>query len=298
MAELKPHNGFYLWKYLPSRAVSILFAVLFVITTAGVAFRMARTKTWYVTVFCVGGLCKSIPPSPKYLDMADPISSVEVIGLAIRAYCLDNTDQLIPYILQNVFVLVAPALFAASIYMVLGRIIRGAQAEAYSLVRPTWLTKIFVAFDVISFFVQGGGAGLMANEGSADAAEGIVIGGLLVQIIAFAIFVVVMFIFQRRMKKNPTEAARSPTSTWAQDVNTLYLCSILIMIRSIFRVAEFALGHDSYLLETEWPLYVFDIVLMWVMMVIFIVRYPGYPSLFHRLSKRGDKRGTQLDDMS
>jgi hypothetical protein len=70
------------------------------------------------------------------------------------------------------------------------------------------------------------------------------------------------------------------------------------MIRSIFRVAEFALGHDSYLLETEWPLYVFDIVLMWVMMVVFIARYPGYPSLFHRLSKRGDKRGTQLDDMS
>lgn len=63
MAELKSHNGYYLWKYLPSQALSILFAVLFVITTAGVAFRMARTKTWYVTVFCIGGLCKSIPPS-------------------------------------------------------------------------------------------------------------------------------------------------------------------------------------------------------------------------------------------
>lgn len=163
-----------------------------------------------------------------------------------------------------------------------------------------WLTKIFVFFDVVSFFVQGGGAGLMARAESANTAEGIVVGGLFVQIVAFAIFIVVMIVFQRRMLKNPTEESRHPENTWAQDVSTLYIASGLIMIRSIFRVVEFIMGHDSYLLRHEWPLYVFDIVLMLIMMIIFVIRYPGYPSLLRRFSKskQHDKRGTQLDEMS
>lgn len=55
-------------------------------------------------------------------------------------------------------ILVAPPLFAASIYMTLGRLIREIGAETASLVHIKWLTKIFVAGDVISFVLQCGGA--------------------------------------------------------------------------------------------------------------------------------------------
>jgi hypothetical protein len=61
------------------------------------------------------------------------------------------------YIVQVLLLLVAPALFAASIYMVLGRLITFTGAEAMSPIRVRWLTKIFVCGDVFSFLVQSGG---------------------------------------------------------------------------------------------------------------------------------------------
>jgi hypothetical protein len=54
-------------------------------------------------------------------------------------------------------ILVAPPLFAASIYMTLGRIIVKLDAEKMSLVPVRFLTKIFVVGDVISFLLQCGG---------------------------------------------------------------------------------------------------------------------------------------------
>lgn len=54
-------------------------------------------------------------------------------------------------------ILVAPALFAASIYMTLGRIVVKLDAEDKSIIPVRFLTKIFVVGDVISFLLQCGG---------------------------------------------------------------------------------------------------------------------------------------------
>jgi hypothetical protein len=64
--------------------------------------------------------------------------------------------------MQSLLILVAPALFAASIYIVLGRVILLVDGERYSLVRRKWLTKIFVAGDVFSFLLQGSGTFFLA----------------------------------------------------------------------------------------------------------------------------------------
>ena len=59
--------------------------------------------------------------------------------------------------MQTLLLLVAPALFTASIYMVLGRLILLTDGEAFAPIRARWLTKIFVCGDTLSFLVQGGG---------------------------------------------------------------------------------------------------------------------------------------------
>ena len=85
--------------------------------------------------------------------------AVEVIGFAAR--CKSGSESpdwtLGPYIIQSILLLVAPALFAATIYMELGRVVRMVKGEPYVLIPVRWLTKIFVAGDVLSFLVQSGG---------------------------------------------------------------------------------------------------------------------------------------------
>ena len=61
------------------------------------------------------------------------------------------------YSIHTILVLVAPSVFAASIYMCLGRIILITDGEQHSIIRGKWLTKIFVVGDVISFVMQGAG---------------------------------------------------------------------------------------------------------------------------------------------
>jgi hypothetical protein len=62
-----------------------------------------------------------------------------------------------PYIQQTLLLLLAPALFAASIYMMLGRIVVLLDAEHLCIFKKKWLTKFFVAGDILSFTVQAAG---------------------------------------------------------------------------------------------------------------------------------------------
>lgn len=62
-----------------------------------------------------------------------------------------------PYIIQSILLLLGPALFAASIYMILGRLIVLLDAGHLSIIKPRWLTKVFVTGDVLSFLAQSAG---------------------------------------------------------------------------------------------------------------------------------------------
>jgi hypothetical protein len=62
---------------------------------------------------------------------------------------------------EPVFVLIAPSLFAASIYMILSRIIRLTDGELRCINPARNLTKIFILGDVLEFFIQSGGTCLL-----------------------------------------------------------------------------------------------------------------------------------------
>lgn len=65
--------------------------------------------------------------------------------------------QVWPYVMQSLLLLLAPALLAASIYMILGRIITLTDGDSRSMIKRRWITKIFVAGDIISFLGQSAG---------------------------------------------------------------------------------------------------------------------------------------------
>lgn len=160
--------------------------------------------------------------------------------------------------------------------MCLSRIIRGVRGDQHSLVKPSRLTKTFVTGDILSFVVQGGAAGLMVTGNNIKTGEGMVIGGLMIQIIMFGLFAVTAVMFQRRIERSPTPESCSSALPWKKSMRMLYIVSALIMVRSIFRVAEYAMGNDGYLLKHEWPLYIFDSTLMFAVMVTYILWYPTW----------------------
>ncbi|KAJ3535711.1 hypothetical protein NM208_g7026 [Fusarium decemcellulare] len=262
MPKLELHNGYPLWRYLPSFPAAIVFAVIFGILTLGHTWKMFRHRMWFCIPFVVGGL-------------------FEIIGYAARAIAYNNTGELIPYVLQSALLLLAPILFAASLYMTLARVVRAVKGAPFSIIAPRWLTRIFVFGDVFSFIVQSSGAGLRVQAGSADSdidpnlGSNIIVGGLIFQIVIFGFFIVTSLIFNMRFRKHAAGGAVVYDVPWQESLNMLYVTSLLIMIRNIFRVVEYAMGSDGYLLSVEWGVYVFDAALMTLTMSWFFWRYPS-----------------------
>lgn len=156
--------------------------------------------------------------------------------------------------------------------MTLGRLIRALRAEQYSVIKISWLTKIFVIGDVLSFFIQGGGGGIMASDSTkVKLGENIILGGLFFQLVIFSFFVLAAIIFHMRMRKHHII---NQNIKWERMLVVLYTVSGLIMLRNILRVIEYIGGRYGPLLRVEWPIYVFDGLLMATTMVIFLVGYP------------------------
>jgi hypothetical protein len=151
-----------------------------------------------------------------------------------------------------------------------------ASAPTTTLIQPRKLTRTFVIGDVLSFMIQGGAAGLMVTGKNAKIGEGIVIAGLLIQIIMFGLFTVTAIIFNRRIRHSPTAESSSSLIPWQKSMRMLYITSALIMVRSLFRVVEYAMGNDGYPLSHEWTLYIFDSVLMFAVMVVYYLWYPTW----------------------
>lgn len=93
------------------------------------------------------------------------------------------------------------------------------------------------------------------------------------QLFFFGLFIAVAIHFDVVMHKAPTSRAQS--EPWRKHLIALYLASVLIMVRSIFRVVEYLQGFNGYLLSHEAYLYIFDAVLMFGVMVIFNVVHPS-----------------------
>jgi hypothetical protein len=235
---------------------------------------------------------------------------VEVVGFVGRTLSTDDVWALGPFIMQSLLLLVAPALFAASIYIILGRIILLTNGEKHSVIRQKWLTKVFVTGDVLSFLVQGGGGGVQA-AGSLEllhTGEKLIIVGLFIQLAFFGFFIVVAGLFHWRLAKanpklspedfrtyyTPSSAESAPHRLtalssiplspndlnvhdlpWKRHLCALYLASALIIIRSVFRAVEYMQGNNGYLLRHEVYLYVFDGVLMFGVMCLFNKIHPA-----------------------
>ncbi|CAI6094412.1 unnamed protein product [Clonostachys chloroleuca] len=254
-------SSFKLYHYDPDRGAAGAFVALFILCTIVHLYKLVRGRTWFFIPFIIG-------------------LAFEAAGYVGRNISAGETPNWTtgPYIVQSLTLLLGPTLLAASIYMALGRLIRLLNADRHLLIRTTWLTKVFVLGDVLSFLTQSGGGGMLAKaktQADMSIGENIIIGGLFIQIVFFGFFIVATYISHRRIVLSPTPTSRSIGVPWPRFLHVMYVASVLIMVRSIFRVAEYAGGYYCPLQLSEAYIYIFDATLMFAVAVLFGVWHPG-----------------------
>ncbi len=206
----------------------------------------------------------------------------EAVGYIGRVGSHSDKDSVPYYIIQSLLTLIGPAFMAATIYMLFGRLVVLLNSEKYCPVKVKFLTPIFVAGDVISLLVQSGGAGMSASGDSdkVNTSLWIVVGGLIIQVIFFALFIIMEIRFVYMMNKEPTptsiEMRHSPSKieNW-KAVNILFIVSsLLIMVRSVFRVVEYAEGSNGATWTSETYLLVLDSTAITISSILFVVFCP------------------------
>jgi hypothetical protein len=183
-------------------------------------------------------------------------------------------------------ILCAPPFVAASIYMVLGRIICAFDAEHHSSIRTKWLTTIFVLNDVVCFLTQLAGAGVQITGDPHVMAIGkkAVLAGLIFALVVFGVFVWVAAAFHRRLDAEPTAVVREcPRLRWKKYMWVIYVSCGMLMVRNLVRTVQFGSRKGSALNTEEAFIYVFDAALMAGSILVLIVWHPG------RLVRRAQK---------
>lgn len=209
------------------------------------------------------------------------------MGYAVRADAAYHTGVLTPYLIQSIGLILPPVFFAATLYMVYSHIVRGVQGQSFSPISDRWATRIFVTGDILCMLIQSSGAGMTANSSNAKMGDNIVVGGLILQIVIFVIFVSCCITFHVRFRAHTAQSANINTLSipWQKHLNMLYYTSVTILIRNIYRVVEFVMGVSSgFFADNEWPLYVFDSLLMLFVMTAFYVWYPTQLASIKRFS--------------
>ncbi|EHM99600.1 Pug1p [Saccharomyces cerevisiae x Saccharomyces kudriavzevii VIN7] len=211
-------SDFVLYHYTPSKGAAIVFVVLFILMIVVYAVQTlnAARKASKIPTY------SSFEPSEdktedKTDDRADNKSVIlgnngskkfkvsstvcafipffigfimKFIGYIGRVLSSSDPTKIAPYIIQSILLLVAPALIAATIYMIFGRLLNAMRCESLMLISARFGTTFFVVGDVFSFFLQAEGGGLMSKEGSTKTGSNLITAGLFVQIAFFGFFII------------------------------------------------------------------------------------------------------------
>ncbi|GAA5823601.1 hypothetical protein JCM11251_000693 [Rhodosporidiobolus azoricus] len=265
---------FNIYGYNPSLAPAIVYIICFALITAYQTYQVGRSRIWWLSVLLVGGIG-------------------EIVGWIGRLLAWDNPYDLNWFLMQIICLILAPCFFSATIYGILGMIVRSIGRE-YSLLRPSFYLILFCTMDLIAIVVQAVGGGMAAialkNDDSSSNGTHIMVAGVAIQLFAMICFCILGLDVWRRARKDRSYQNRPhPQQGRLRAIAFgLTFSSIWLLIRCIYRVIELAEGWTGYLMTHEPYFCVLDAMCMVFAQGVFMFTWPNNEKTFYRNSGATD----------
>ncbi|KAK6544268.1 hypothetical protein TWF694_000970 [Orbilia ellipsospora] len=229
-------------------------------------FFMVLSRSWFMSVSLVA-------------------IAMEVIGLVTRVVSVLQPDDYVSFIISTIFLLLAPSIQAANLYMLASRMIRTSTPRRYQPFKQLWLdvnnlTTVFIVQDIVAMAIQLSGAvsligviinGTTAQELLQRRAASILVFGFGIQVISFLLFGALLWRFYLMSKKD---------FEWMGMMYFVIGCSTgLLIIRTIYRLSGFTSTTtlpSNFLVSDGWQFWVFEITAVLLMFLSYLVpKYPG-----------------------
>lgn len=249
-----PSAPIIIYGYTPSYTLALVAAVLFGLSLLIHSFQVARYRAWYfVTV---------------------PLTCLlELLGYVFRTFSAHKDPyNVLHFVLQYFFIVTAPVFLSAGIYAILSILVNRV-GRKYSPLPPRAILGIFITSDSVCTIIQICGAALIGSAESKNAApslgRNILLAGLCVQVFVFLIFVMLLSLFvSRAWKALWTKGRRSFLIAFG-------FATMLVYLRTCFRLAEVAQGVESFLFTHENYFIALECVPILAAVWLFNVWHPG-----------------------
>lgn len=273
-----------LYGYKPNHGATVFFTILFSIVTLiqiyllVVSFQTHNINS--VPKHTTIKLCSYTRLSLFYIPLV--LGGIcEIIGFITRSISAFSYGDLNSFIAQRVCILIAPNLFMTTMYLIFGKMAQLMDVSNHFIFSEVVNRRLFVTGNIAGSILQGVGGGISSDGTRSDYEKGkkLIIAGLAIQLGIFVIFALREFFLFKIIKNDGSNIALS-TQKWKLMNLVLLASGVLIMVRSIVRLVEVIEGGSSPILLHEWFSYVFDAMLMFLLMGIYAVTTP-ICSLFH-----------------
>lgn len=204
--------------------------MLFAISCAVHVLQLLRYKAWFFTPLTLACL-------------------LEAVGYIFRSLSSkDNPYNIIWFVVQYFLIVVAPVFISASIYVCINKLITWAKSYGFEADRWWLAPKVilwgFVTVDILTTIIQIAGAALVgssqSNQKDPTMGNNILLAGLAIQSFSFTAFLTVLTLFRLALVKDRSLPSTIRTKDWF--ILALALASILVYLRTLFRLAETAQG--------------------------------------------------------
>ncbi|KAF6802980.1 rta1 domain-containing protein [Colletotrichum sojae] len=250
------------YPYRPNAGAAWTFVVLFAIGVLGHVGYFFWLRAWHFLPFILGGVA----------------DTGEAFGYYGRAKAHEDPLAVGPFIMQNLLILGSPPLFAATIYMSLGRIINALDLRRHAAISPRLTAFFYVVVDVGCFVSQVMGS-IMPASGDPESIElskKIIMAGLLAQLAVIFLFTLSCWHSHRCAKREGTGLhATHAGINWNKYYLMTYLVAGLMFVRSLIRGIEYLQGEGGFIMEHEVFVYLFDAALMVAIMALYLWIHPG-----------------------
>uniref|UniRef100_A0A8H7XW50 RTA1-domain-containing protein n=1 Tax=Psilocybe cubensis TaxID=181762 RepID=A0A8H7XW50_PSICU len=262
-----------LYGYIPSKAATIIFVSLFLVSTVIHCVQAIKYRKWYLIY--TAGVC----------------GMLEFAGWIGRLWSAFSPQSMTAYKLQATCLVFAPTPLLAATFVIFGQIIKRL-GPSFSRLQPKRF--VFCTCDVLALVVQGGGGGIAAsatdNPSQIDLGSRIMLVGIVVQLVVIIGFSVLAAEFLIRFYKNMPFQGRSDESM-RKLLNTevksrmtpnikliLYgvlLSTVFFLVRSIYRVIELSEGWEGPVMRTQMYFNIMDGLMIVLAMYTVNVFHPG-----------------------
>jgi hypothetical protein len=266
-------NAMRFFHYYPNLPLAVVSLVIYLLLSAALLVRVYTTN------------------SRKFLYILGCTGLLESVGYIFRIVSAKNST-LGSYIGMSLLLLLPPNALALVNYKSTGEMIRlsGVPPSRFFL-KPKFVTWFFFSSDVFAFLLQGSGGGLQAMGGEkANLGKTITLIGLIVQLFFFASFAFITMHVHRSPKYQYSVVGQ--TNPKRNLSICLYITLILLYIRSIYRIAEYAGGFDGPIASTEWAFYVFDTLIIAIAFVVYYFMFIG--NYLPKRNEEGQTKATRV----